>query len=67
MVEDKLGSDGSCALIERLDPRATGYIKYNTFLDRVSRKYTPTRDVLVGCSDERNTCSAYVKSELYIS
>lgn len=38
MVEDKLGSNVACALIERLDPRATGYIKYPNFLNKVSAK-----------------------------
>ena len=37
-VEADLGGDGACGLIERLDPRATGYIRYNKFLDLVSRK-----------------------------
>lgn len=34
-VESSLGGDGACGLIERMDPRATGYILYNKFLDKV--------------------------------
>ena len=34
-VENALGSDGTCALIDRMDPRATGYIHYVKFLDKV--------------------------------
>eukprot|EP00903_Cladosiphon_okamuranus_P013950 g12974.t1 len=34
-VETDLGGDGACGLIERMDPRATGYIRYNKFLDLV--------------------------------
>eukprot|EP00904_Undaria_pinnatifida_P002651 jgi/Undpi1/12387/HiC_scaffold_5.g02059.m1 len=37
-VENTLGSDGTCALIERMDPRATGYIRYIKFLDKVFDK-----------------------------
>lgn len=34
-IEADLGGDGACGLIERMDPRATGYIRYNKFLDLV--------------------------------
>ncbi|CAM9186272.1 unnamed protein product, partial [Ectocarpus fasciculatus] len=37
-VENSLGGDGACGLIERMDPRATGYIRYNKFLDKVFDK-----------------------------
>ncbi len=44
-IEADLGGDGACGLIERLDPRATGYIRYNKFLDTVSGiKEHGTRD-----------------------
>lgn len=35
-VESSLGADGACGLMERMDPRATGYILYNKFLDKVT-------------------------------
>lgn len=33
-VKKVLGSDGTCSLIERMDPRATGYIRFAKFLDK---------------------------------
>lgn len=42
-VEASLGGDGSCGLVERMDPRATGYILYNKFLDKVSREQEQLR------------------------
>ncbi|CAM9175845.1 unnamed protein product [Hapterophycus canaliculatus] len=37
-IESDLGGDGACGLIERMDPRATGYIAYNKFLEKVFGK-----------------------------
>lgn len=44
-VEGSLGSDGAWCLIDRLDPRGTGYIRYVKFLDNVRVRFLLRRSV----------------------
>ncbi|CAM9842968.1 unnamed protein product [Pylaiella littoralis] len=51
-VEASLGGDGACGLIERMDPRATGYILYNKFLDKMFGKPAPAAAAAANKADE---------------